>query len=362
MDKQHQNIIDLCRVQGTSLASVCFKIRHKAIDGSDLNLECREFIAKIMINRIQEKYEAWKLRTNTTVAACTVIPYFDIDFYGLANICKTLSELDTFTTFAAELRKSDLMPSDKIGFSDDQSLKDRLNIPLNLPRKFLRKSSLRASFDSGVECLQLTQTTSTPAQQRWSLTPSGSSDLDDSEIMDGQTRFGRSLTTGSNLKLKVKAGAKISIASVSLMFRLGRDLKPRDKFRSLSLFDHHIVSIQQLFGVQRSVSSVMEINNQSLSRLGYYFNLSEIQQDSMQRTQIEPVKNMLNPKQGLAEDSTTAVVSYFEKIPTRNLFPESLFVTEDILELLKKFIPEYITNIGMQLLYSKVRDGTSYQR
>lgn len=356
MDDSHKPLIEMCRATSTSLASVCYKIRPRGMDGAPLNLECREFIANTLVKRIEEKVAAWRLRSLTQLSACTVIPYFDINYLAVANILKLTERSDEQPQPMTDLRRSELVMTDSTSISGQDSLEERQHIPVALPRKFLRKSSLRASFDLGGDPMSVTRATTADATGLPSWVSADA--IDDPDDF----RHSRSMTLGCSPALLCKAGSSITLGNVSILFRLGKDLKPREKFKNTGIFDQQLSSFKQLFGLKHIERSITELSNQSLSRLVYQFNLSETQQAAVQTTQIEVSRQVVHPEQVPVELKTTWVMSYLEQADWGPLFPESLFVTQHMLSLFFKLIPEYITNLGLRLLYSKVRDGTSYQR
>lgn len=170
------------------------------------------------------------------------------------------------------------------------------------------------------------------------------------------------MTQGSNLTTANKAGSSITLGNVSILFRLGKDLKPREKFKSTQTFDEQLAAFKDLFGFIQLKSSIIELSNQSLSRLAYYFSHLDSQQTAVKATEVEAPLTVVKPEKAPVEQKATWVMSYLDHSDWGSLFPESLFVHQQMLKLFFKFIPEYITNLGMKLLYSKVRDGTSYQR
>lgn len=361
MDDQHKNIVDTCRLKSEPLASVCFKIRSKGIDGSPLNLECREFIAKSIMKRIEEKVKPYKIRSWEKVAACTVIPYFDIDYFSLHQVLKLFSDA-TPNPFGQpqDLRQSEYIRTESVDSLTEGDTGDRGDIPIQLPRKFLRKSSLRASFDNGMhdhfdifDSQQLRKSVALPS---WDVS-------NPPQTVQNPSRPSRSLTQGSELAVDLKAGSSITIGNISILFRIGRDLKPREKFKSTQTFDACLAQIQQLFGLHANITSIKEISNQSISRLVYYFNLSESEQAKIQLRQSEAaISEQKSPQAVAAEPKSSALVKYYDNSHSNELFAGSLFVTRGMLSLLTKLIPEYITNLGVEILYSRIRDGTSYQR
>lgn len=353
MDDSHKPLVEMCRATSTSLASVCYKIRPRGMDGAALNLECREFIANTLVKRVEEKVAAWRLRSLTQLSACTVIPYFDINYLAVANILKLAEQSEEQPQPMTDLRRSELVMTDSTSISGQDILEERQHIPVTLPRKFLRKSSLRASFDLGGDPMSAT-TVDAAGLPSWV-----GADASDHSV---DFRHSRSMTQGCSPALLCKAGSSITLGNVSILFRLGKDLKPREKFKCTEIFDQQLGSFKQLFGLKHIERSITELSNQSLSRLVYHFNLSETQQAVVQTTQIQVSRPVLHPEQVPLEQKSTWVVSYLEQTNWGPLFPGSLFVTQHMLKLFFKLIPEYITNLGMRLLYSKVRDGTSYQR
>lgn len=159
----------------------------------------------------------------------------------------------------------------------------------------------------------------------------------------------------------IKPALAITTTTIGLLYRLTSKLQKRELMKNLEEFNKNMPLLKSIYGLHAVQGTTLDIKNQCLSKLGHFF---EINDEVSEKLRMDKEKNreelqkpeVLNLKKSMC-------MSYFEASEENNkLFPESSIVTYEMLEQLEKFIPAYITSSGWEMLFTRIRDGASYQK
>ncbi len=289
MNEQTLEKIEYCRNKGVALASMIFRIVEKNFAGLPYKLEEIEILAKRLVLRLHDKVDERFAFPAPKVN--TVVPYFDIEYF---NIYEHFIKQDGEYRKEQERRWQEMAqkevenlepqpPKPKRGSNlSDLILSGKVEQELevvqrrgsNLAEKKLSQAvpeqKQRLSFHSAEENSSEGNKTPNPdlSAQTYdnviSHMPRIISKKEETEAEKTVQEKSRS----QSLIAKHKPGLNITTNSLGLLFRLTKNLEKRVKLKDHVEFDRSLAFLKDIFGLNTVNHSVMEINNQSLSKLG----------------------------------------------------------------------------------------------
>lgn len=426
-----------------ALASIVFKIKEKDFLGEIYDMQDKESISKLMVQRLHNK--VGRRIEYPSPAANTTVPYFDIDYFTINDMFLQPSVqaggVDKLFTLLPPERRRKLSLADMSGqlhtIKEGSPSEDGDNDDVKVTRERLESPSIqkvqnekieqfeerkKESRKNSMECSHLQKSPMMAEKGNRDMLEdamgsSGSSSrrgtlLNELSIVIGPKTAGQAkiilprmlIRTSSSEKLggeeavqprklrnrsmiepgaltqdpklllqttpsppvpkkqSIKPALNITTTTIGLLYRITSTLQKRDLMNNLEEFNQHITLLKSIYGLHGVQESALAIKNQCLSKLGHFFVLD---QDVSDKLKADKGKKMddLNHPDSLAMKKT-ATLSYFDGHSPEGskLFPESNLVTIEMLSQLEKFIPRYICDSGWELLHSRIRDGSSYNR
>lgn len=294
MNEQTLEKIEYCRNKGVALASMIFRVVDKNFAGLPYELEEKEIIAKRLVLRLHDKVDERFAFPAPKVN--TVVPYFDIEYFNIyehfiKQDCEFRKEQERRWKEIAQREVEGLEPPNpkpKRGSNlSDLILSGKVEKELeavqrrdsNLVEKKLNQAvpeqKHRLSFHSAEENKPEEATKTTPEKEDLSRQtyddvlshmPKMISKKEDSDAEKKAHAKGRSQSVVPNHK----PGLNITTNSLGLLFRLTKNLEKRVKLTDHAEFDRSLAFLKEIFGLNMVHNSVMEIKNQSLSKLGLF--------------------------------------------------------------------------------------------
>jgi hypothetical protein len=279
--------IEYCRNKGVALASIIFKIVDKNFADVPLELEDKEILAKRLVLRLHDKVDERFAFAAPKVN--TVVPFFDIEYF---NIFEHFIKEDSEYRKEQERRWQDMVKKEVESLEPkEHKLKQGSNLSdlilrgkveeelkvvqrrgsINAEKKLSqaapeqnRRLSSHSAEDNKTEDTTTQNLSDHTYDDVISHMPKIISKKEETEAEKIVQAKGRS----QSLITKHKPGLNITTNSLGLLFRLTKNLEKRVKLRDHSEFDRSLDFLKEIFGLSIVHNSVMEIKNQSLSKLG----------------------------------------------------------------------------------------------